>query len=460
MLSRLVLHNDPSLSDHEVFHAAKVERSSTPYAFAERKYEALPPMELWLQDKHTDRYGTLEEFLIKNKTTAFMVLQNDTIIYENYFNGLYKDKPSIVFSVTKAVMTTLTSIAIDEGFIEGTDVLVSEFIPEYKDDPKRSKITLNHLINMTSGLDWEDKVNVVKLAKAYYSKDVNDLVRSVKCKYEPGERFSYKSIDTQLLGICLELAIGRPAFEYLQEKLWEPLGMEFDAYFTLDRKKGTARMYGGLAACTRDLMKIGRLYLHQGNWNGKQILNTEWCKSTSSRVCNTEKWWGYANGFWLEGYQCNNLFEANDFYMAGFKGQVVYINPTKNLIIVRQGLSQNKIKWELVCARLANTLNNPTHKKINRADAQLIGGKYENAKGDAVFLKKEEGRWEVSFNKQKPWEFTEESPQSLLNSKKKKRIILEYNDDRSEIIGLYVDDFRNAVFYNKSDPALGALMQD
>ncbi|MDA7501836.1 beta-lactamase family protein [Chitinophagales bacterium] len=445
-LGKIFLYNEPEVSDHHIFPTAVVHAPEEPFRFAERPYSPLPPIELFLSDKYCDKHTSFEEFLIKHETTSFMVIRNDTILYENYFNGGNRNSPAIVFSVTKALTTTLVSMAIDEGYIESLEVPAWHYIPEWENDARKN-IQLKHLTNMTSGLDFKDKRDILKLARAYYSSDVNSYVTKTKLKYAPGEVFAYKSVDTQLLGICLEKATGITAFQYLEDKLWQPLGMEYDAHYTLDSQGGSSRMYGGLAACTRDLAKVGRLYLNKGYYNGEQLLPQSWINSTKTRVENEDKWWGYANGFWLDGYRYENLNEAEDFYAAGFKGQVVYMNPQKQLIIIRLGVKESKIEWNQLCSRLAAVIDNPLHSKEETINKSEISGLYKSDKGTIVRLESDGANWLLTKKGSKSIRFISEGPQSFFNEKKRKRIILE--KENGKIVGFHLDNMRSTRYFEK-----------
>ncbi len=446
-LSRMARYKLPNPDHYLKFKYRTVDSAEEPFYFVETPYAPLPPLELWVEEKYSKGFNTVEEFLVASETTAFMVIRNDTILYENYFNGHYRDKPAIVFSISKAITTTLVSKAIEEGYIKDVNQKVSEFIPEFA-TKGRENITIDHLLNMTSGLDFVDHNNIWKLAQAYYSRNVNEYLKRIKVKYEPGTHFAYKSIDTQILAYCLEVALeGNTTIQkYMQEKLWQQIGTEYDAFLTLDKEEGSARMYGGVAACTRDLAKFGKLFLQNGQFNGQQIVNNDWVADSKTRD-EGNRHWSYSNGWWLDNYANGELFEMRDFIAAGFLGQIIYVNPDYNMIIVRQGKRLDKIFWNYLTSRLATVIQQPKDCKPDALLAEEAEGEYVNDKGKQLKLSFDGKFWWVKGLEMGALKMVDECPQSLFNDKQRIRVI--FHKEKNEIVGLYVDNFKTVIEYKK-----------
>jgi CubicO group peptidase (beta-lactamase class C family) len=166
----------------------------------------------------------------------------------------------------------------------------------------------------------------------------------LKLKYEPGKKFEYKSGDNQLLGLILSRAIKPLTItEYFHQKLWEPMGMEYDGYWNTDNtSNGLEKTFCCVAATARDYAKIGQLYLKTGNWNGKQIVSKDWVKRSIQRDTTEGSVWYYQYGWWL------STRETDAYAATGHLGQYIYINPRTNTIIVRLGKSNGKFyheKW-------------------------------------------------------------------------------------------------------------------
>ena len=457
---RTIVYNKPAIDDVDLFYTSKLDKSGQPFSFVETPYKALPPTEMWIKDSYMQDIYSFEEFLVRSNTTSFLVVRNDTLLYENYFNGYTVNEPSIVFSVTKAITTALIGIAIEEGYIDNVHQKVVEFIPAFAKDERRN-ITLEHLLQMTSGLNFEDKRTLFKLSSVYYTKNLEHYITKVKLKHKPGTKFAYKSIDTQILSLCLEKAIGRSVVDYLREKLWNPLQMEYDAYITLDSKQGSARMYGGLAACARDLAKFGRLYLNNGSWNGNQIIPENWIAKSSMPTSDGGGWWGYATGWWLhDEYTDRNLLEKQDFAAIGYNGQYVYVNPEANIVIVRQGKGKKNIEWLNISRRLADLLNTcATGSSCTSPDIykNQFTGVYRSKKNTKLIIKKKAKKehwsarlkWGGRFLGFTNFNLESESPLSLFNEGHQKRLIFEI--ENGQIIGLYFDNYRKTTYFEKED---------
>ncbi|MEO6134465.1 MAG: serine hydrolase, partial [Ginsengibacter sp.] len=303
---------------------------------------------------------------------AFLVIRNDSIIYENYFNGFNKESLLPSFSVAKSFVGTLTGIAVQEGKVS-LDAPITQYIPELKkNDPRFEKITIQQLMDMRSGIKFNEgsydlKDDAIKLG---FRPNSEKQIRKLKIEMPSGEKFNYQSINTFLLGIALERVTGRSLSEYLSEKLWKPAGMEYSATWTIDSKAHHQEIaFAGVNATARDFARLGQLYLKKGAINNHRILSETWVRSTVD-VDTMRKYDGYKNQFWgvsryvsfpdsLDAlkYKENNkntgiirsYFDKNkhktfyvtyatpEFHAEGILDEFVYVDPTKNLIIVRLG---------------------------------------------------------------------------------------------------------------------------
>lgn len=270
---------------------------------------------------------------------ALLIVRNDTILLEKYYGNFSELSPSNIFSITKAVTSLLCGIAVDEGYIS-ISTPITEYIPELKDaDPLFKQLTIEHLLDMRTGLDFDESYGwnpFSKMAKLYYGKDVVSQFKNLHFKSAPGEAHYYNSMATALLGVTIERAVGVPYAQYLQEKVWKPLDMEADALITLDdNKHRQAKSYGGLVSNVRDLAKIGRLYINGGVYDNKRIVSKEWIDRTTHSSLNNE---AYSFGW-------NNIITRVDgkdvvtprFFAIGLYGQVLFCDPTQNLIFVTLG---------------------------------------------------------------------------------------------------------------------------
>jgi CubicO group peptidase (beta-lactamase class C family) len=188
-------------------------------------------------------------------------------------------------------------------------------------------------------------------AAIYYGTNLRHQLSKVKTYRDPGLGFEYKSINTQLLGLILERATGKTISQNLEEKIWRPLGMEYDASWSLDRKKnGIEKAFCCINATARDYARFGRLYLHGGNWNGKQIVPSDWA-IPCTQVNNEPNCAWYYNRQWWQASR-----DDGDFAAVGYLGQYIYVYPKKNLVIIRLGDGKGKQPWIEIMREVAKSL--------------------------------------------------------------------------------------------------------
>ena len=230
--------------------------------------------------------ASFDELLASTETTAFLIIKDDRLIYENYFNGYERDSINTSFSVAKSFVSALVGISIDEGLIDSVDDPITKYIPELQNkDSRYSAITIKHLLSMSSGLRYvEEETPFSDDTKTYYDPNLRAIALSAVIEGEPGRRFHYNNYNYLLLGIILERATGMPVAKYMEEKLWKPLGMEAPASWSLDSEtNGFEKMESGINARAIDFAKFGRLYLNNGsNWNGEQTISEKWVSTSTS----------------------------------------------------------------------------------------------------------------------------------------------------------------------------------
>ena len=179
-------------------------------------------------------------------------------------------------------------------------------------------------------------------ADIYYGRDIWNGVKQIDFEQAPGKIQSYLNINYQLLGIVLERATGISPVKYLEEKLWKPLGMESDAFWSADKKNSLEKTFCCLNATAKDYAKFGKLFLSYGKWEGKQVINKHWIDQSISRDTTEGSSFGYNFGWHI------GLKEYSDFMANGLYKQHIYINPEKNLIIVSLNRKEDKLKAERV----------------------------------------------------------------------------------------------------------------
>lgn len=352
-VGRYVWFNYANITDHKIFPSRTIHKNTVPFTFHQSKNGNFPKKLIAKNKLDHNEEIDFDNYLKESNTVAFLIIQNDTLIYENYFNGYEQSSVSSSFSMAKSVVSILIGIAIDDGLIKSVNEPISNYIPELQENGF-DKVTIEHLLQMTSGLDFnESYISPFSEASSYYyGTNLRKAILKLKLKRAPEQEFEYTSGSPQILGLLLERVIkGKTVTQYLEEKLWIPLGMEYDASWSLDRKKnGLEKTYCCINARARDFAKIGRLYLNNGNWNGKQIVSKEWVsKSTKIEDLNGSAPY-YQYQWWIPN--------KNSFMAEGHLGQFIYVNPSKKLVIVRLGENHGGVEWWSIFDRLSKNLGN------------------------------------------------------------------------------------------------------
>jgi len=326
-LARYVLLNSVDISDYKVFPERVIQNAPPVFHLpALEGTEAVPSLlsQVVPANHQGSQTETIDQFLESNGTVAFLVIKGGKLLAEHYYSG--HDRASICtsFSTVKSFVSALIGIALHEGLIHRLDDPITKYLPELG-APDWSAITIRHLISMSSGLaydlrgflPWNDEPRI------YYSTDLRMLARHAHRQERPGEHFHYNNYNLVLLGMVLERVSGDTVSEYLQEKLWKPLGMEFPASWSLDsQRRGMEKMESGLNARAVDFARFGLLYLRRGDWNGKQIVPESWVVE-STTVEPDAKWTNYKYLWWLP------RAGRGRFMAIGNLGQFIYVAPNR-----------------------------------------------------------------------------------------------------------------------------------
>lgn len=296
----------------------------------------------WPVSHQYNRYrpdSTEHAFLEEYGTVAFLVIRNDSILYEEYRDGWTSRTLSNIFSATKSIVGILTGIAYDEGWIGDLDDPVGNYLPEFQEG-KKSEVTVRDLLTMSSGLNWDEAYTSLfsTTTEAYYGDNIRRLIMDLQVVEEPGKRYAYKSGDTQLLAFVLEAATGRTLSEYAREKLWKPMQACQEALWNLDREGGDEKAFCCFNTTARDLARFGRLMLREGDWNGRQLVSSAYMQEATSPALYLENEFGdgaldyYGFQIWIMHYK-GLQFPA----FRGLGGQYVFAVPEKNAVVVRLG---------------------------------------------------------------------------------------------------------------------------
>lgn len=348
------------LTDHHKLPSVDIKASAHPMLFTEVK------------DKSA--YNLIEKLadstISGTETAALLIIRNDSLVYEKYFLGFnqYSILPSN--SIAKSFTGTLAGIAMQEGLLDA-GAPITRYLPELGErDSRFHAITIRHLLDMRSGLLFNEgsynlRDDAIRLS---LRRNIRKHILRVKIDSLPG-KFNYQSINTQLLGLAVQRATQTPLQDYLQQKLWQPMGTEHPATWNIDsRRHSQVLMSAGLNATARDFAKLGRLYLNRGMVAQTRILSPGWINAIAS-IDSMEKYDGYKNQFWNNrirelygdeaeanyrkrrkkypviqpveaGYELS--YREPAFSARGFMNQILYIDPYRKVIIVRIGRGWKK----------------------------------------------------------------------------------------------------------------------
>src|SRR6266498_2063023 len=342
---RVLLWQNSDVSDYQKFPERPLKTGSSTFYFTKAPDEA--KVRAVLETNPT--IDNLDTFLANTHTQAFIIIQNDHILYEKYFNGTRRDSIVTSFSMAKSFTSALIGIAIQEGYIQSVNDPITNYMPELlKRDPAFGKITIRDLLMMSSGIKYAEFPFLNgDDAKTYYYPDLRRLaLEGTRIVGLPGKQFLYNNYHPLLLGLILERATGTPVATYLEEKIWKPLGMEFPGSWSLDSEGGFEKMESGINARAIDFAKFGRLFLNNGNWDGVQVVPAAWVAESTQEGKSVDRatyypdnefframngyykymWWGMRRG--------ENDY---DFMARGDHGQYIYVSPHNKLIIVHNG---------------------------------------------------------------------------------------------------------------------------
>jgi CubicO group peptidase (beta-lactamase class C family) len=332
-LFKAVWHNFADIDDYKIFTNNSVAiGDGQPWKIsAQYNKPALPE--------------NLKSLLDNLGTIAVVIIKNDSLLFEEYWDGYNDSSFSGSFSMAKSITSLLIGAAIKEGKIKSLDEPIGNYLPEFKEG-KKGSVKIVDLLTMSSGSDWnESYANPLSVTtELYYGDDVYKTATGVHIIKKPGTIHSYKSGDSQLLGLILEKATGKSLSDYASEKLWKPLGAEHIALWSTDHLGGNEKAYCCFNTNARDFARLGQLMLDSGSWKGNEIISKEYFQRSVTPCMLTDEHGEACNYYglqwWLVPYQ------PGVFYARGILGQYIIVIPSKNEVIVRLGKhrSANKIQ--------------------------------------------------------------------------------------------------------------------
>lgn len=327
-----------------IFPNAKVEKGNPLEVYKLEENKQIQP--LWEDET------TVESYITDNHIAGLIVLQNNQIKLEAYGENVNKNSLWTSFSVAKSISSMLLGIALKEGDIKSLEDELQAYIPELKGHDY-GKVTVRQLLTMTSGIAWNEDYEDPKadVAQMYQAPCVGSeahiltYMKKLKFKENGQKEWNYSTGETDLLGILIQKATRKSLSAYLSEKIWKPWGMENDAFWLADECSDLNLGGSGLSASLRDFARLGTVMLNSGKKEGLELFSTEWLENATQPLFKTNEnsdsgygylWWRNQDGSYLA---------------AGIFGQMIYINPEKNLVIAQNATWPQASSMELVKKR-------------------------------------------------------------------------------------------------------------
>ncbi|MCX4306102.1 MAG: serine hydrolase [Acetatifactor sp.] len=308
-----------------------ISRGENTFSFSKEDNMALPE-----KFGFEDSLYPVETFIEDTRTLAMLVIRDDVIKYETYFSGGDENTLFSSNSMGKSFVSALMGIAVEEGYVGSVEDPIGKYIPEFR-GTELENIPIRACLQMASGIDFDEDTDMSGFSlRTLMGMPAMKVISKYGVQEEPYTYRRYLSINTEILGKVITNATGYSLARYMEEKLWKKIGVAHDAYWTLSN--GTELAMGGLSVSLRDYAQFARLYLNGGSYEGEQILSKDWVKDSvddsaaySRPGANQDAYnaIGYGYQWWVpEG-------EEGEFMAIGVYGQWIYVNPTKQVIIVK-----------------------------------------------------------------------------------------------------------------------------
>lgn len=325
----LIVNNFSHMKD--VFFNKKIVAQGKPFNFSEA------PKPFPASFTYRDKITNSEAFLARRATTALLVIKNDQITFEQYYLGTQSDDKRISWSMAKSFVSILFGMQVDAGNID-IEKTVGFYLPELANSGY-GNVKIKHVLQMSSGVKWNEDYHdffsdINKMGRVLaIGGSLDQMTSELINESAPGEAFHYVSMDTHVISMILRRVSGQSLVELIQQKLWNTIGMESDAFWLTD-SQGAEFALGGLNVTTRDYARFGRLLLNNGEFNGKQIVSAQWIKAATTPQAEYLKpqadKLGYGYQIWLPPQA-----QQGEFFCVGVYGQYIYVNQQHNVVIVK-----------------------------------------------------------------------------------------------------------------------------
>lgn len=334
---RVLVDQGPDYDDYQTFPASVISPAESPSRLPFEPDASV--IELLQSYPGID---SIDQFVESTETSAFLIVHQGQLVLERY--GLGHDSEDIEnsFSVSKSVASMLIGLAAADRVLE-IDAPITDYLPELRQrDQRFEAITIENLLDMVSGIAYSREIKFPVINNddplVYYHPDLAFVVlERTEIAAAPG-KFQYNNYNPPLLGLVLKRTTGQSVSEYLEQRIWKPMGASRPAGWTVD-EQGFERMESGFHARSLDLARLGLLYLNLGRVGERQVLPESWIMASTDTKTKIEldhydgRRWAYRAGWWIvprpEG--------PSDYCAIGHFGQFIYISPQFDTVVIRNG---------------------------------------------------------------------------------------------------------------------------
>jgi CubicO group peptidase (beta-lactamase class C family) len=332
----------------EVFPTRRIMRAAVPWCFGYSRADIF-------YSYGGTRYSAAD-YLSRNPVTGLLIAKDDKILFEHYQYGRTDHDRFYSGSMAKTITGILIGIAISEGSIKSIDDTPDTYVPRFKGS-EYGRTPIRDLLHMSSGVEFREEDDGGRDLNRLW----NDMVRGVGSVPKgtidsiiqfnrriapPGTRFYYASIEPDVLGVVLRYATQRSLSDYLDKKVWGVIGTEADATWLVDAQ-GFEVAHGFFNAVLRDYARLGRLLAHDGAWEGKQVIPSQWMIDATT-VRASEAYLAPGNAHLGYGYLVWLLpGTRRQFALIGYRGQYICVDPASKLVMVQTAVETNDEIWHL-----------------------------------------------------------------------------------------------------------------
>jgi CubicO group peptidase (beta-lactamase class C family) len=292
----------------------------------------------------------------EHRIHSLLIIKDGKLVFEEYFlgdkfnlaqftgeTGFDRNDTHNLCSATKSFTSALIGIAIDNGFIQSVDQKVFDFFPEHSDllniTPEKQNMTLEHLLTMKSGLEWDDESYPYSDPRNDINRlfNSNDPIRYILAKdliETPGTFFAYRNCNTNVLGEIVRKASGLRLDYFARDYLFSKLGITDYEWQRLPNN--VIFCSGDLRLRPRDLAKFGQLFLNGGMWENDRVISQGWVDISTQKFTSLNNWWGDVDGYGYQWWQWENIYSANykAYMAAGWGGQWIVVSPDMNTVVI------------------------------------------------------------------------------------------------------------------------------